>query len=81
MNSLKTPMPKTEGVLEKKQFIKENAQNWKELASKTKKFKNGFEVKFEIKGMAFMSCICSCIIGILGGSATTVFAGGCSLVA
>lgn len=42
MNSLKTPMPKTEGVLEKKQFIKENAHHWKELASKTKKFKNGF---------------------------------------
>ena len=47
----------------------------------TKKFQNGFEVKFEVKGLTFMSCICSCVIGMLGGSATTVFAGDCSLVA
>lgn len=47
----------------------------------TKKFKNGIEVKFDIKGMNFLFYICNCIIGILGGSATTVFAGDCSLVA
>ena len=46
----------------------------------TKKFKNGFDFKFEMKGMDFMRCICIWVIGILGGTATTVFAGDCSLV-
>lgn len=47
----------------------------------TKKFKNGFEAKVEMKGMILMGVICNCIIGVLVGSATTVFAGGCSQVA
>ncbi|MBO5417087.1 MAG: stage II sporulation protein M [Clostridia bacterium] len=42
MSKSKTSAAKTEGVLEKKQFISENAPHWKKLATQTKKFKKSF---------------------------------------
>lgn len=47
----------------------------------TKKFNHGIEAKVEMKGMSFMVLICTCVIGILVGSATTVCAGDCSQIA
>lgn len=37
-----------------------------------KKFKNGFEINFEMKGMDFMVFICIGVIGVLGMVPTVV---------
>ena len=47
----------------------------------TKKFNHGLETKVEMKGTSLMVLFCTCVIGILVGSATTVCAGGCSQIA
>ena len=47
----------------------------------TKEFTHGLEAKVEMKGMSLMVMICTCVIGVLCGSATTVCAGGCSQIA
>jgi len=44
-----------------------------------KKFKNGFEINFEMKGMDFMVFICIGVIGVLG-MVPTVGAGCCSRI-